>query len=81
MPRKKKNKEETKQSSTNLFHTSAKKTEEPTRKYYVLCPLHKRNIERKILDHRQIAICTCDVPDNKYKGRTVWERDDTRRIL
>ena len=56
----------------------AKKT---TKQFYVLCPIHKKNIKIKMLDNRQIAICTCDVPENDYKGRAVWERNDTRRIL
>lgn len=53
----------------------------PKKEYDVLCPIHRKKIKVKFEDTREVAYCTCDVPDNKYKGYPVWEKPTKRRVV
>ncbi len=38
------------------------------------CPVHHQPIEIITDKGRRYAICTCNVPNNPYSGRPVWEQ-------
>jgi hypothetical protein len=38
------------------------------------CPVHHQPIEVIRDGKRRYALCTCDVPNNPYSGRPVWEK-------
>ncbi len=40
------------------------------------CPVHHMPLTTIKEGDRTYAVCTCNVPDNPYSGRSVWERRD-----
>jgi hypothetical protein len=38
------------------------------------CPIHGNPLELKEQDGKLIAVCNCDVKNNKYAGNPVYER-------
>lgn len=36
------------------------------------CPIHNLPIEVSSEDGRQVAICSCNVPNNQHSGIIVW---------
>ncbi len=48
--------------------------DEKKNKKTVDCPVHHKPIEIIYEGKRRYAICTCDVPNNPYSGRSVWEQ-------
>lgn len=45
----------------------------PVQPKTVPCPIHGNPLELKEQDGKLIAVCNCDVKNNRYAGQTVYE--------